>query len=111
MKLSWKGTGDDRDSYSVWSKEGGTTESGNLIAAGCGATRYLSRQAVTIANNDNTYSTTLENVSPDIVTLVTVVVEREGGYMASYQGISVNSVSKLSAGLFSFGLLLALLFV
>jgi hypothetical protein len=102
LDLSWIGTGDLRDTYSVWTRPKGDISDGNLIAAGCGATRYLSRQDLTIQETaDNQFSATVRNVDRKEKLLLTVVVEREGGYIASYQGVTTNGVSSLSMGILS----------
>jgi len=97
LTMTWTGTGNANDVYSVWIYEGKTPDnSGFLYATGCGVKYYMTQRTdVTIKDNgDGTYTTVVTGLDPVEASTVVIVVDRPSGYTNSYRAILVNDSTK-----------------
>lgn len=99
--VTWATTGDSRDTYSVWRYD--TPRAGDWDAllpppgfflTSCSTRCWMARDdaataAVTVAGT--AASTTVEGLDKRTVTMVAVVVERQGGGESQYQIIALNA--------------------
>jgi len=98
ITLSWAGTGNANDTYTVYTHVGSLDSAGAQTQTGCGVknTGLMTPANVTITQTDtNKYSAVLTNVDPKKDLVFNVVVERKGGYINAYTATTYNGSSMI----------------
>jgi len=106
VKLTWEGTGNPNDTYSVYYFNGSVSDSsGHLTAGGCGVLDFMTDSQATITSNGNVYSTKLSSIKGKVIT-VSVLVKRLGGYLSAYNQLTVGGGIELIPCMLLLGILL-----
>lgn len=109
LSLTWEGTGVPSDVYSVWMYAGNPSQdSGWIPNSACGVKEFMTKQEVTISQAGNTYSTTITDLDPQDPYVVTVLVERPGGYQDAYTALIINNAHAMQPAIMVMMLLLLL---
>jgi len=111
LTVTWQGTGIDSDKYTIYQYNGTIpTNGGYITASGCGVKFFMSpRNDVAIQKNGETYTAVVTNLDAVNPSSVAVVVDREGGYTASYRVVFVNGGDTLQVFVLMSALLLFIL--
>jgi len=112
LTLAWQGTGNVNDKYSIYQYAGSIpANSGYITATGCGVKFFMTpRTDVAIQKNGEAYQAVVNNLDSVNPTAVAVVVDRSGGYTASYRVVLFNGGEVLGASLIALALLFFTLF-
>jgi len=94
--LTWDSTGNENDTYSIWTYTGSIPD-GSIPYTACGTEMFMSENSnAQISKSGDHMSVTLSNLDINTVTFVSIVVQRQNGYKASYELYSLNDASMLS---------------
>jgi len=111
IDLSWAGTGNSNDTYTVYTHVGTLDGTGALTQTGCGVRTVLNPSNVSITQpQTNRFAATLAGVDPKQDLVFNIVVERQGGYSNAYIATTYNGGALISVSPAMFLLLLIVAF-
>jgi len=101
VTITFKGTGDSRDTYSYWTYSG-TIPAGYHKYTACGVQLFMTQltsDQYNVTTSGNEYTLNIGSLSRTAEAHFAVVVSRTGGYMATYQPLALNGGSVVSVNM------------